>query len=1767
MNGNLIYRDETTEHSTNRYSDSYDCGDRFPNGDEEQLRAQSSLVSPGNYDMTRKSLVLDQEEYAASQTTEAILAEIFGKNTQNFRQKYSYGDHASGHLKESYDGAEAFSRRNNSSFKIEPSLVGNIRHRSTNSYGEKTAKNFSTEKSSHEIEEFISSVNSIGNDTLYDTFSTDKNELFNAPGAKVSNDLYDSHLGGDRITNEDSDILRGSVNTTAVNTSKQITSSSASNRSSLVQSNVVDYYERLKSEGKEWKEERILERMNSRKGVRSKSSEIPLRNDDHSFSLSKSWESTRSRKEFQLLNGDDGKVTYKMTDISPEEKIKQMFRMEEEICLRRAQKFHKLKLLQKVFLAWQRRSQLLIIKADKLCRSHLLQKGIKGLMFAVEHQKISIGSFAGKQERVLVLKCWRLWQQKTRERRRKKMQETFSQWRFYRLHVERTKLLESIANRHFLSKNYSKWKARFSSKQKHSLANVHFQINLIYKYWNCWTVYVKERRVKNRLTSIARYHYGEKVQYHLFEYWKSITQKSLFSRRLTRRRVLLKFFFNWKHWTQYAKIVHLRLQNMCKEYHKKTLTRRMFRKWKEARRMKLAIDFCRKTQQRRAIKLWNLRYMRKRLHKHLCKAVARSARKRRFFVKWMNFVKQQKESREECMSILQHVYIRVVFHCWRNKTTARIQMRRSMQCFQQERLHRLVQKNWESWKFQLKILERRRRSRNNWSLRCVTKCYNVWKMKVKKTQLRVKLHESCPGFEILFVKRYFVCWLLELKKIRAEDRRVQNAARILQRSKLGRILQAWRVVNQEECIIEPLIKKRVRRDTAKAFDAWRRYILRGTGLRRFLKIKDDRSRQSAWRTWSLKLWCRNKEREVLEKLSFSKLARHFFSWLELVKDIRESERIAEKRKESLIRKFAQTWRINTKQRVEIRESENALKARRRIILGVYFNSWLRKASKHAQTMTSLVKSADEAGKEMVMKRSFFRWRRQYSVELKAREYIRSTQREMLRIIFSAWKDFSKTELERKVCDFATNLAMESSQGSAFLSTSGYQTSLKNSSSSLPFLAADEEIFSPVPTPRSRPVTPTLSFGDTSTPRPFAILPSYRPVTIDSPYQHSGPRASPSLSRQHSLEQILTPQRSSEDDGVLSSGVHSAGDDSDQDDRTSIHITESLYSYQSTCDSVVRDRELLVTETIIHWRSLSLSVAFRSWFKYTQHMNHVRMTYTEWMVRDRERLVTKYLSKWRRWLFISVLARQHWVNQVKKKVLSQWIDYRKQQMHGIRCKEEANDFSKRRLLKKFYDIWKQKRTAKCQLQNIVLRWQRSVKVTDMDKQVIEQYKLADRVHCLRKTFNYWKKATRFSQKATFAYQTSLSRRCFLAWRDVSSFRAEHRKRMESFRTKRVLAKAFKEWLSCYEDVRTARIIIGVSEERRIDRIFKAWHNWAAATRNRRKISYDYHHSHEKRKLREKFQFWSATSKECIKMREHYQKTLQRKVLRSWRSVLMHKSTAATSIHEFQNIVMKNLLRSTFIFWRTRVRNNQIMLEYSKLKEKQHLALAFNRWKQKKRQKDANKHFSQSLMKKSFMCWCKQILKRKKARQHFKFWQTKAEGSKELNQVADTLVYDSENRLLENKFMLWRKLTKHSQVAKYHHETKMTRRHFLGWFNLFHKEKILQNKLKEFQCLHHRNDSGLLVKYMKIWLNKSTFSTKADNLYHETLYSRYWKLWRHSFVRRRVSLAMVQHDNQKMLSEIFNAWFIVSSSHKNLSKEIKTFRLRRWFRRWMTRYNNS
>lgn len=85
-----------------------------------------------------------------------------------------------------------------------------------------------------------------------------------------------------------------------------------------------------------------------------------------------------------------------------------------------------------------------------------------------------------------------------------------------------------------------------------------------------------------------------------------------------------------------------------------------------------------------------------------------------------------------------------------------------------------------------------------------------------------------------------------------------------------------------------------------------------------------------------------------------------------------------------------------------------------------------------------------------------------------------------------------------------------------------------------------KMFSPISTLRSRPTTPTLRHDDLSIPTTFALLPSYRPVSPRERSDRPASRCVSPLCRQASMEHISQPQRSSEDDVLLSSGMHSSG---------------------------------------------------------------------------------------------------------------------------------------------------------------------------------------------------------------------------------------------------------------------------------------------------------------------------------------------------------------------------------------------------------------------------------------------------------------------------------------------------------------------------------------------------------------------------------------------------------------------------------------------------
>ena len=58
-------------------------------------------------------------------------------------------------------------------------------------------------------------------------------------------------------------------------------------------------------------------------------------------------------------------------------------------------------------------------------------------------------------------------------------------------------------------------------------------------------------------------------------------------------------------------------------------------------------------------------------------------------------------------------------------------------------------------------------------------------------------------------------WRQQKRKVDAENEKVFRARAILARNCKGRVLQAWRVVNQEQQIISPMVARRDRKEMAR----------------------------------------------------------------------------------------------------------------------------------------------------------------------------------------------------------------------------------------------------------------------------------------------------------------------------------------------------------------------------------------------------------------------------------------------------------------------------------------------------------------------------------------------------------------------------------------------------------------------------------------------------------------------------------------------------------------------------------------------------------------------------------------------------------------------------------------------------------------------------------------------------------------------------------------------------------------------------------------
>lgn len=83
---------------------------------------------------------------------------------------------------------------------------------------------------------------------------------------------------------------------------------------------------------------------------------------------------------------------------------------------------------------------------------------------------------------------------------------------------------------------------------------------------------------------------------------------------------------------------------------------------------------------------------------------------------------------------------------------------------------------------------------------------------------------------LFYLSGVFKKWRQRKRKVDAENEKAFRARAILTRNYKARVLQAWRVVNQEQQIISPMVARRERKEMARYNDRFKKVVKRGQNL-------------------------------------------------------------------------------------------------------------------------------------------------------------------------------------------------------------------------------------------------------------------------------------------------------------------------------------------------------------------------------------------------------------------------------------------------------------------------------------------------------------------------------------------------------------------------------------------------------------------------------------------------------------------------------------------------------------------------------------------------------------------------------------------------------------------------------------------------------------------------------------------------------------------------------------------------------------------------
>ncbi|XP_070562051.1 uncharacterized protein [Ptychodera flava] len=561
------------------------------------------------------------------------------------------------------------------------------------------------------------------------------------------------------------------------------------------------------------------------------------------------------------------------------------------------------------------------------------------------------------------------------------------------------------------------------------------------------------------------------------------------------------------------------------------------------------------------------------------------------------------------------------------------------------------------------------------------------------------------------------------------------------------------------------------------------------------------------------------------------------------------------------------------------------------------------------------------------------------------------------------------------------------------------------------------------------------------------------------------------------------------------------------------------AFQRWCD--VHQDNQIANEFRQRSEVMMLRQAFSDWWNYTleershKHFsrNILQKCFTTWKehICRQKRLKRKMkgvVEHWREWtqrgLQLEYVGRQYCVqckNQQLQSAFRKWLEnYEKSTM--------GRDFYQNSLQRRCFRAW-----MEVILRKVTLR---KMQEDFMEKAAIRQ--MANMFERWKNEYMLAETRTEMVDLHTYRRDRRLLHSVMVEWRQQT-----RESKADRYMHTLLLKRTWSRWVTAYQNNRKADEYATNKQTKKLVACMTFWCQWAKGNKTRRESCEIIGRVQDKQTLHRVFLYWKVETGKRQLARQHYEKTLQQKMIRDWiKNVNTEKRLALT-----EKLVRlkreRRILRAFFREWKCefeyRLRIKNLLSHAVEKRKHKHIAKCFSQWRKEIMQQKAQRHYRHLLEKRVIKQWKSFTKKRKDEVQH----------ERDMEDLAD---YHYNKNLCKKTLLSWQK------------EIKMIK---------FVKSKQ-QKKLQE--C-------------WTTWKSSAERQFTAKQIANHKLYNLMWSKWRKLFIQVRVSKAMTLQDNKHLGSEAFNGWRQYTAVHHLGNQVAETHQLRQLkltFDLWKEKYNS-